>query len=229
MSGPADPRRYSLFGGWTQTTLPDGRMAPRQMLPRPSIRGVLGVDAMGPVSREDWFARSAWKNPADYDRIMEAMRAGRIPGVGRTGIDAGRYSAQSHATMPSRSNPKRPAMPGQNIAATGDLNRSAGSSSGAAGKEKWALSPAGVNMLFGSEKYKAGVYHPTSGSGVTLGYGYDLGSRSKDAVIADLTAVGVERNTAEKIAEGAKLTGRRADKFVQNNGNTQVLTEDQAI
>src|SRR3989442_11263085 len=49
MSDLPDSRRLSLFGGWTQTTLPDGRVVWRQTLPRPPIRGLLGIDAMGPA------------------------------------------------------------------------------------------------------------------------------------------------------------------------------------
>jgi hypothetical protein len=42
-------RRLSLFGGWTQAALPDGRTIWRQGAPRPPMHGLLGKDAMGPA------------------------------------------------------------------------------------------------------------------------------------------------------------------------------------
>jgi hypothetical protein len=50
MSYAPDVRRWSLFGEWKKKTLPDGREVWRQERPGPPIRGLLGIDAMGPVS-----------------------------------------------------------------------------------------------------------------------------------------------------------------------------------
>jgi hypothetical protein len=47
MAPPTNRQNFSLFKGWVQTSLPGGRVEWRQMLPKPPIRGVLGIDAMG--------------------------------------------------------------------------------------------------------------------------------------------------------------------------------------
>jgi hypothetical protein len=52
MAPPADRQNLSLFKGWVQTILPDGRAGWRQMPPEAPIRGVLGIDAMGAVGPE---------------------------------------------------------------------------------------------------------------------------------------------------------------------------------
>jgi len=105
---------------------------------------------------------------------------------------------------------------------------SGGQTPSGTGKATRALRPAAVSMIFQDEGYKPSVYHPTSGSGVTLGYGYDMGSRKKDAVVADLAAVGVDRTLAEQIAGGAGLRGKSASKFVLDNAGAEVLTKAQA-
>lgn len=57
----------------------------------------------------------------------------------------------------------------------------------------------------------------TSSSGVTLGKGYDIGSRSKTEVITDLTTAGMSQSQAERIAEGCGLKGNAARDFVRQN------------
>ena len=121
--GASPPR--SLFGGWTNVTLPDGRVVQRQMLPRPPIRGLLGIDAMGPAPTPisepwakyspGWFARSAWKNPRDQDHILEAMRTGRIPAFDSRASAPGRFvmraaapAAQPNPVSPAKTAPYRP-------------------------------------------------------------------------------------------------------------------------
>lgn len=54
-------------------------------------------------------------------------------------------------------------------------------------------------------------------SGVTIGRGYDLGSRIKSTVYLDLINSGADRETAEKISEGAGLQTCSAMQFVDNN------------
>lgn len=57
----------------------------------------------------------------------------------------------------------------------------------------------------------------TAASGVTLGKGYDIGSRSKTEVITDLTTAGMGQSQAERIAEGCGLKGNAARDFVRQN------------
>ena len=57
----------------------------------------------------------------------------------------------------------------------------------------------------------------TAASGVTLGKGYDIGSRSAEQVVRELTAAGMRRSQAEAISRGAGLKGDAAGRFVQQN------------
>jgi hypothetical protein len=61
------------------------------------------------------------------------------------------------------------------------------------------------------------LHWPGGASGVTIGRGYDIGGRSSETVLQDLTASGVDSATAEKIAAGAGLSGADAKKFVSDN------------
>lgn len=67
----------------------------------------------------------------------------------------------------------------------------------------------------GSDAQTRYIHWPnTDASGVTLGKGYDIGSRSQESVIADLTAAGMSKAQAVKIAAGAGLKGPGARDFV---------------
>lgn len=92
------------------------------------------------------------------------------------------------------------------------------------------LSANGAKFLFDHEA-QAGVsnrlHWPGGASGVTLGPGYDLKGRSQASVINDLTAVGVERSTASRIAQGAGLSGSAAQSFAANNKNLVNLSRAQ--
>jgi hypothetical protein len=57
----------------------------------------------------------------------------------------------------------------------------------------------------------------TAASGVTLGKGYDIGSRSAKQVIAELTAAGMSKSQAEKISKGVGLKGQAAGDWVAAN------------
>ncbi|MCY2987267.1 MAG: pesticin C-terminus-like muramidase [Planctomycetota bacterium] len=76
---------------------------------------------------------------------------------------------------------------------------------------------AGQQFTFGQEGFRAAPYHPTSGSGVTIGVGYDMSQRSATSIVNDLVAAGVDKNTAQKLAKAAGLTGSAADVFVRQN------------
>jgi hypothetical protein len=56
-------------------------------------------------------------------------------------------------------------------------------------------------------------------SGLTLGPGYDMGTRTARSVVSDLTAIGVERSTAVAVAAGASLKGHDAKVFIKENKN----------
>ncbi len=54
-------------------------------------------------------------------------------------------------------------------------------------------------------------------SGVTLGPGYDMGGRSADEIRADLQAIKISREIADKVAKAAGLKGEQARQFVKDN------------
>ena len=56
----------------------------------------------------------------------------------------------------------------------------------------------------------------TTNSGVTIGRGYDLGSRTQLQVLRELTSAGVPRPDALLMAGGAGLRGSAADLFIKN-------------
>ena len=75
-------------------------------------------------------------------------------------------------------------------------------------------------MTILGEGIKLSVYWPgTAASGVTLGIGYDLGSRSKNSIVSDLVAAGMAAGQANIIAEASNLRGEAAKKWVQDNSS----------
>jgi hypothetical protein len=73
----------------------------------------------------------------------------------------------------------------------------------------------------GSDAQTSHVHWPgTDASGVTLGKGYDIGSRTAEEVIADLTAAGMDVTQATAISAGAGLKGDAASAWVNANRDT---------
>ena len=80
--------------------------------------------------------------------------------------------------------------------------------------QRGALTAAGE----GSDAQTKFIHWPhTAASGVTLGKGYDIGSRSAAQVVADLVAAGMSETQATAISAGAGLKGDAAGTFVTNN------------
>jgi hypothetical protein len=79
-------------------------------------------------------------------------------------------------------------------------------------------------LTFDAEGTEGGRYHsrhahwPGGNSGVTLGRGYDMGGRTRQGVINDLTAAGVSPGVAQQYAGGAGLKGQAAGNWVSKNG-----------
>lgn len=61
------------------------------------------------------------------------------------------------------------------------------------------------------------LHHPTMGSGVTIGPGYDMKDRSPEEVAGHLRLIGVDQTTAAQAARGAGLQGSAAREFVKEN------------
>lgn len=72
------------------------------------------------------------------------------------------------------------------------------------------------------------LHHPSMGSGVTLGPGYDMKDRSRAQVANDLKAVfGVDPAAADRVAEGAGKSGQAARDFVRVNKDAISLSDTQ--
>ena len=66
-----------------------------------------------------------------------------------------------------------------------------------------------------SQYFSRVIHWPGNGlSGVTIGRGYDMGSRTKAAVNQDMIKAGVPVTTAKALSEGAGLKGNKAKEFV---------------
>ncbi len=71
------------------------------------------------------------------------------------------------------------------------------------------------------------LHHPSMGSGVTIGPGYDMKDRSRDEVMRHLMAVRVSAEAASQAAAGAGLSGQKARNFVRDNKAVVDLSDAQ--
>lgn len=94
------------------------------------------------------------------------------------------------------------------------------------------ISDEGVRFIW-KEEYAPDVserlHWPGGASGVTLGAGYDMKTRSKQQVLADLLKISVDREIGAKAACGAGLSGEAAESFVLSHRKMLVLNEQQAV
>ena len=79
-------------------------------------------------------------------------------------------------------------------------------------------------LTFDAEGQEGGRYHsrhyhvPSSGSGLTIGRGYDMKMRSKSEIRDDLIEAGVEPGAAALIYQAAGKKGDQAEEFIEENG-----------
>ncbi|QDY40871.1 hypothetical protein D8B20_02660 [Candidatus Pantoea soli] len=74
------------------------------------------------------------------------------------------------------------------------------------------------NDIKGSQFFSRVIHWPpTSLSGVTIGRGYDIGSRTENDTYRDLVSSGVPESQARMIAAGSGLKGGQAKIFVNDN------------
>jgi len=77
-----------------------------------------------------------------------------------------------------------------------------------------------------SPYYCAVPHWPAGASGVTIGKGYDMGSKEKGEIIRDLKSAGISEEYARILSEGSKLHKNKAKAFCDENKNIK-LTNDQ--
>ncbi len=98
--------------------------------------------------------------------------------------------------------------------------------------EKWFIVTKGQltfnaegNDVENSTYFSRKIHWPgNSESGVTIGRGYDIGSRSKEDVYRDLSDSGVPDNIASLISSGAGIKGGEASNFVSENKDSTLIT-----
>jgi GH24 family phage-related lysozyme (muramidase)/LysM repeat protein len=101
---------------------------------------------------------------------------------------------------------------------------------GASGASTGRLSENGAKFIFDHEAQRGvsdKLHWPGGASGVTLGPGYDMKGRTSAEIVRDLTAVGVNANTAKAISAAAGLQGSAARNFANNNAGLVTLTPAQ--
>lgn len=83
----------------------------------------------------------------------------------------------------------------------------------------------------GSRFYSRVIHYPERGiSGVTIGRGYDMGSRTTQEIYSDLTRAGVTPAQAQAISQAARLRGDSARQFVRENRELiGEITEQQQV
>jgi GH24 family phage-related lysozyme (muramidase) len=94
------------------------------------------------------------------------------------------------------------------------------------------ISQKGLRFIFTHEtlpRISNHLHWPKGASGVTIGPGYDMKLRSEKTIVHDLTAIGVEKSTAEKAAKASELTEDDADRFAKKNKSLINLTTEQEM
>ncbi len=177
------------------------------------------------VRRGDTLSQIAMQNNSSVDALMRAnphIRNADQIYPGETIRIAGSGAAESSGATQTGASPVQ--------ASAGRVAQTNASASTTPSTGQ--LSDAGLRALYQREA-QAGVsnrlHWPGGSSGVTLGPGYDMGGKSRSQVISDLTAIGVDRATAARIAEGAGLTGQAAGAFARNNRNLVNLNQSQEM
>lgn len=101
---------------------------------------------------------------------------------------------------------------------------------GGGAQAKLRLSPEGRRFIMREEGQGPATlvpHWPGGNSGVTLGFGYDLGGRTAAEVLADLQASGLEAAAAEAMAGAAGRTGDKAREWVARHAGAVRLTLSQ--
>lgn len=78
-----------------------------------------------------------------------------------------------------------------------------------------------------SRWYSRKFHHPTPGSGVTIGRGYDLSQRTANQIKKELTEAGFSAEKIEILQQGAGLTGKAADEFIKKHSGFEISMKEQ--
>ncbi len=101
---------------------------------------------------------------------------------------------------------------------------------GTGGASTGRLSENGARFIYDHEALRGvseKLHWPGGASGVTLGPGYDMKGRTSGEIVRDLTAAGVNADTARLISQAAGLEGTAARDFANSNRGLVTLTPAQ--
>jgi len=91
-------------------------------------------------------------------------------------------------------------------------------------------------LTFEAEGNEGGAYHsrrlhvPSESSGITIGRGYDLKGKDQLQTLRDLTSIGIEREQAQVLSRGVRLSGNDARRFIAQHHLTNFeLTPQQQL
>jgi hypothetical protein len=71
--------------------------------------------------------------------------------------------------------------------------------------------------IAGSRIFSRILHHPTPGSGVTIGRGYDMKDRNANEIYSHFIAAGIDEKLAVQASKAAGLSGKEAEQFVVIN------------
>ncbi|NIF20227.1 pesticin C-terminus-like muramidase [Candidatus Pantoea multigeneris] len=92
------------------------------------------------------------------------------------------------------------------------------------------LSASGFDFIYNHEARRNVsnvLHHPTSGSGVTLGPGYDMKSKSQNEIKNVMLSIGLSEDISDKISQASGLSKDDANTFVYNNKSLVFLSVEQ--
>ncbi|WP_167370123.1 glycoside hydrolase family protein, partial [Gilliamella bombi] len=96
---------------------------------------------------------------------------------------------------------------------------------------KLKTSQAGLNFIYLAEARKNvsnKLHWPGTGSGITLGPGYDMKERSSENILNDLLDIGISSDIAQKVSNAAGLKKEtEINSFITENKDVISLTEEQ--
>ncbi|HDJ1441794.1 TPA: peptidoglycan-binding protein [Serratia rubidaea] len=105
-----------------------------------------------------------------------------------------------------------------------------GGKSGRQGTRAMTTSQSGLRFIFNIESWRGVSNHlhwPGGASGVTLGPGYDMKTRSVNSIKNTMIAIGLDSTTADKISKASGLKHQDARIFSQENHDLVALTAAQ--
>jgi GH24 family phage-related lysozyme (muramidase)/LysM repeat protein len=169
---------------------------------------------------------------AKLQRLNGIANADKIAVGQRLNLGNGARSAPRTAPVPGQAPATPPARPAGTPTATPATPAPTDGAGQSASTGR--ASANGAQFIYDHEAVRGvsnRLHFPGGASGVTLGPGYDMKGKSAGEIVNDLTAIGVDRNTATQVARGAGLSGSAAKNFAAANKSlvNLTLTQEKAL